>query len=81
MAECRSCGAAILWARTERDKPIPLDAEPDPAGRIVFVSGDTVRVLRKDEEPPSHALVPRKGQRYTSHFATCPNAEQHRRKS
>ena len=28
ITKCRACGAPIIWARTENEKHIPLDAEP-----------------------------------------------------
>ncbi len=28
MNACRTCGAPIIWARTAKNKAIPLDAEP-----------------------------------------------------
>lgn len=83
MAECRSCGAEILWAQTERGSSIPLDPVPDPRGNLVIeVDGPG------DGWPPAHvrrtAVYVREGERpdeprYLAHFATCPQAESHRR--
>jgi hypothetical protein len=70
--KCRSCGAAIQWAITEAGKKMPLDYVPDPNGRVVFVDRERVRVLGAEELTTA--------QRYTSHFATCPHAGEHRRR-
>lgn len=94
-ATCRSCHTPIRWAITEGNhKRIPLDIEPTADGNIVE-TGDIdaatkapiVRYLKKAERPtmfPSLALMVG-GQtpdsaRYVSHFATCPNADEHRKK-
>jgi hypothetical protein len=65
---CKSCGAEIIWAVTGSGARTPLDAEN--IGRVV--------VLEPPEAPdgPPTALV---RVAYRSHFATCPNAKEHRR--
>ena len=71
-ARCKTCDAPLIWARfAESNKPVPLAAEPDPNGRTVFVGAGIVRVRGKNEPAPA-------GRSYTSHFATCPDADQHR---
>jgi hypothetical protein len=87
---CSSCSAPILWAqvlddagqRVRRDdgrfKSMPVDFQPDPLkGNVVLFNrqgeGIVGRVLTKGEAPPAGARL------RTSHFATCPNANQHRR--
>lgn len=69
-ATCRSCGAAIIWAVTPAGKRMPLDAQP--AKRIVL---DDYGVKTFGDEAPCAQVV----DTYTSHFATCPNAAQHRK--
>lgn len=69
MTRCRSCGAPIVWAVTAAGKRMPLDAEP------VYAIGSGVVSLNGDEV----AVVERPRPLYVSHFATCPNADQHRR--
>lgn len=66
---CRSCHAPIIWAKTKTGKRIPLDPKPVIGGNLVLIDG-VVGVT-----PPSHNV-----ERYTSHFATCPNADEHRSK-
>lgn len=85
-SECRSCGAEILWVRWERSgKRMPVDAGPDM--RPLPQGGDVVLALRGGEfgeliaekyRPKKHGEQ-RNRNRYTSHFATCPDAKEHRR--
>ena len=56
MSKCRSCGADIVWVKTQQGKNMPIDAETD--------NGDTIF---------DHNV-------HRSHFATCPHADQHRRR-
>ena len=70
MSECRSCGAPITWAITDQGRRIPLDAKPNPAGNI-RLDLTHAHILTKSDNY--------NGPRYTSHFATCPNADKHRR--
>ena len=74
-APCRSCGAMLRWVRTRAGKAMPLDAEPNPTGNVVLGEDGTARVLTR-KQVEGGGIV---GERYTSHFATCPNAERHRR--
>lgn len=62
----------MIWATTEAGKMMPLDAEPTDKGTFVFIAGKT----RKEELEDRTLRRPL----YTSHFATCPNADQHRKK-
>jgi hypothetical protein len=71
-ATCSSCGASILWAITEKGHRIPIDPEPTTAGNLTLVDG-IARTPRLGEDAPFL--------QYLSHFATCPNAADHRRKS
>ena len=72
--ECRSCGAFIKWAVTEKGKRIPLDPIPRDIGNIVLVRAADGRKVARIEQP--HTGRPA----YVSHFATCPEAERHRKK-
>jgi hypothetical protein len=76
---CRSCGAEIVWARTEKGKRAPIDAAIDDKGTIVL------RAPREGERDPLAIFgVPPDvfaGEpRHTSHFATCPDADRWRRR-
>ena len=71
MAACRSCQAPIFWAMTETGKSMPIDRDPNPEGNLVLDENNIASVVAPTEG---------KGQtRYTSHFATCPDAGQHRK--
>lgn len=59
----------MRWERTAAGKPIPLDPEPTPTGNLAF--RDDGRVVAAAGCPP--------GDRYVTHFATCPDAAEHRR--
>jgi hypothetical protein len=74
LANCKSCGAPIRWIRMTSNKMMPIDAQPSPAGTVEIVDGYGYVV--KTKEP---SLLPGE-ERYTSHFATCPNAAQHRQR-
>jgi len=89
MIVCRSCNANILWAVTTKGKRIPIDPTPVEDGNIRLV-------VRENHLPPL-ALVVDFAQRerigtlremkedrvelFKSHFATCPNAQKHRRRN
>lgn len=83
-SRCRSCGADILWVKWERSgKRMPVDAvadmRPRPKGGDIVLTlrgGDFGELLAEKFYPPKHG---EKRNRYTSHFATCPNADEHRR--
>lgn len=70
---CQSCGAPIFFAATGTGKRIPLDAEPTEDGNIVILDGEACVI-------PKGTYLAGKPQ-YRSHFATCPNAARHRRRS
>ena len=54
-------------------KAMPLDETPNPNGNMVLVGGKMRGATAEDDK--LHRP------RYTSHFATCPDASQHRRRS
>jgi hypothetical protein len=58
IALCRSCQRKIVWLKTSRQKPIPVDADGVNEGDVWF--------------------DPKNG-RHVTHFATCPNADKHRK--
>lgn len=78
MAECRSCGAAIEWRKTTNTgRPAPFDAEPSENGNVRFHMG-TATILNRADAEEARAL----GENlHVSHFATCPNAGEHRKKA
>lgn len=62
IAECKSCGAEIVWMKTKKGKNIPVDLpDEEDAMRQEVLSAD---LYNRDL--------------HTTHFDTCPNAEKHR---
>ena len=80
MSTCKACGADIIFIRTKIGrKPMPCDAD-----RVYYEPGREDKVITPDGEViPCRILPDREGAigfGYTSHFATCPKAEQFRKK-
>lgn len=61
----------MRWAKTSAGKVIPMDATPSADGGWVYDSTGIVRYIPAAERAGKEL--------YTSHFATCPFADQHRR--
>ena len=79
-AACRSCGAEILWTVTHKGRPMPVDAEPVEGGNIRLRHDDDGIVAEyPGKEHPSLFEAPRP--RYVSHFATCPERDEWRKKA
>jgi hypothetical protein len=77
-SQCRSCHAPLIWAETVKGRHMPLDKQPAHDGNI------RLDYSRGDYQPPIAIVVtgrvPDNVKLYTSHFATCPNAAQHRKR-
>lgn len=74
MSICRSCGAEIVWAVTEKGKRAPLDAAPVDGGTFSLEPGT---------DSPRAVFVPveaRSGPLFVSHYATCPQASNWRKR-
>lgn len=72
---CRSCAAPIWWAITPKGRGMPLDppgTHPEPN---LAAWRDAAGILRASTTPPDGLTVTVT----TSHFATCPHADEHRR--
>lgn len=78
-SKCRSCKAAIIWAVTENDKPMPIDFEPVPDGNVVLEE------VAGQDAPLAHVLGSGALDLYSGalrrmpHFATCKDAASWRR--
>ncbi len=79
--KCRGCGAPVVWIPTPGGKSMPCDAEQvlyrarkGAKGKIVTPNG---QVLSADIGVAPEAAT---GVGYVSHFATCPNAGEFRRR-
>ena len=81
---CRSCGADVYWVEWPRSgKRMPVDSTPD--NRPPPNGGTLVLRLQGGEhgklvvEKYSDVVHDKNRNRYTSHFATCPNSDEWRR--
>lgn len=74
VSACRSCGARIIWAETLTEKRMPVDAEPTPDGNVSLEPREGFAPLATVNAPLFAAGLRK------SHFATCPNAGQHRKR-
>lgn len=72
MAECRSCGAPIVWARTHAGKSIPIDVDPAIGGPANYPDGNIALFNGVAEVTASGP--------HKSHFATCKDAASWRKK-
>lgn len=79
---CKSCGARIVWVRTAEGRNMPIDTQPSPAGnvRIIGLKGNHPVVAVYRDADTAAGLADPDEQRWLSHFATCPQAAEHRRK-
>ena len=82
---CRTCGQEIFWVKTRlgAGSRMPLDAEPvwirkEAGGKAYFLkNGEAVqgRITGDADDDPDAEVV----EAYVSHFATCPQADLHRK--
>lgn len=77
-AQCSGCNAEIFWAVTATNqKRIPIDATPDPKGHIRIEEKGPGNCVAYVEKSDAGTLFP-EADRFTSHFATCPDAAKFR---
>lgn len=85
LSRCSACPASIVWATNDKTlRTMPVDAEPTADGNVILTDNahggpPSAHVLTK-AETSDPGLFPPDGPRHTSHFATCPNAADFRRK-
>jgi hypothetical protein len=85
-SKCRTCGAPIIWVKTEYGKAIPLDADPRVGGNVQLLDAGDRKAAPENGiahviGPAAIELFRRAGVAlWVSHFSTCPQAAQHRRK-
>ena len=82
MPKCKSCGADIIWLKTKSGKSMPCNTEPvrywldiDGPDKIVTQDGKVVTCALNQL-----SIVPPTGLGYIPHWASCPKADEHRRK-
>lgn len=83
MERCRSCKAPVTWALSTSGAAMPLDTEPSPAGNVLVVPCGEFGISRLAVVLSKGALDRATVQGAvlrTSHFATCPDAPQHRKR-
>jgi len=71
LAACSSCGAPIRWIRTEDGFRAPVNIDR----KAIYTDTGTVDAGDFGATPIGQLVTG-----YESHFATCPNADQHRKK-
>lgn len=82
---CSSCGEAIGWvvlAKSHQPHPVNLDPD-DEEGTILYPGGfdkATQQTLGWPLRKKERKLLTGRGELYVSHFATCPEADKHRRR-
>lgn len=78
MAVCKGCGAEVTWVKTLAGKTMPIDPKPNPDGNLQIVDRSGAQIIVavvNDTLFDDETTV-----RYTSHFATCPDADEFRRR-
>ena len=65
MPKCKSCDAEIYWVKTKKGKAMPVDM--DSVDQYYTIHGKMPTEFRQE------GIL-------TSHFATCPNANEFRQK-
>jgi len=75
LSECRSCGASILWVRTQAGKNMPVDAEPSSAGVFVVHEPEPGAGNPLAERLANDTAATYTGEKHQSHFETCPDAK------
>lgn len=86
MAKCRACGAEIGFIKTQKGTTTPVK-EPgawvttDPEGIPFVLQDGSVVKAKQVEGPVTQDTAKEAGYKmgYTSHFATCPCADQFRK--
>ena len=77
---CRSCNAAIFYALSvTNQRPMPIDAVPVPGGNVLVRQGKKSTQLYAKVAGKSDGNGDGQEERYTSHFATCPQASEWRK--
>lgn len=84
MSKCKSCGSEIIWVKMKSGKSMPCNprgihyreqVHGDEGCMLKLVTPDGNVVVGQACEENESELVG-----YVSHFATCPNADRHRKR-
>ena len=85
--QCKACGAAIVWIQSANGKPMPANAKterfyPDPHGKSLYILNDG-HTMRGNPVPDDRDVMdpePGVSSGHVSHFATCPQADNFRKR-
>lgn len=85
-APCRSCKQPVIWVVTEASekkaaRKMPLDADPENPVKALRVDDGNIIFTGKQNDDGVYIVryVGKGVNRFRSHFATCPQAGEHRR--
>ena len=80
---CRSCNAKVIWTETERGRRMPVDATPVATGNLILRQREHRCPLAVHIDSALEPLRPHEAaiqERYVSHFVTCPDRKNWRKK-
>ena len=82
IGKCKSCGQRIIFVRMRSGRSMPVNEqlvnyklEDKGKDKIVTPEGEVVSCISGVNADEAN------GYGYVSHFATCPNAQKHRKKA
>lgn len=80
---CETCHDPIIWTTTTKGKAMPVDADPHPAGNLELALEpwglDMATIVVAKVVPGAPDTDDDRRDLHRSHFATCPDANHHRR--
>ena len=78
MSKCQKCKAEIIFAKTEAGKWTPVDAKPNPDGKLVRIEDlpDGTPVVKVVD-----LFTPRSAERLMAHWGTCTDPDYFRGRS
>lgn len=78
LTTCRDCPAEVFWVRTRSGKNMLLNAMPDDTGDFYLAQGEDGK-LEGHHRKGYPGKLDETVDLYTSHFATCPEADKFRK--
>lgn len=81
MAECKTCHAPIIWAVSlATERRMPVDREPTPLGNVTLDYSGTLPAASVLAGIALSSAREKGVTLHLSHFVTCPDRDQHRKK-
>jgi hypothetical protein len=77
---CNSCRKAVVWARTETGRSMPVDAAPTREGNLLLTRSQGFARVSVCKGSILESAIRGKLPLRTSHFATCPDADTWRKR-